>query len=72
MDSSPFLRLNIELCFSGGLSNFLYHVSLPENFDNKNECLQTGKPNVKRQRKDSFNNNSLPEPKEVTKNHLFL
>ncbi|KAJ6648164.1 Choline kinase A2 [Pseudolycoriella hygida] len=47
---------------SGGLSNFLYHVSLPDNFDNKNQSLQSG---IKRPRKDSVNTNNLPEPKEV-------
>lgn len=59
----------LQLCtfFSGGLSNFLYHVSLPDNFDNKNESLQSGKPSIKRPRKDSYNNNNLPEPKEVIK-----
>lgn len=50
---------------SGGLSNFLYHVSLPDNCDNKNGCQESDRPSNKRQRTDSFNNNNLPEPKEV-------
>lgn len=68
-----FKKKSFLISFSGGLSNFLYHVSLPDNFDNKNECLQSSKPSVKRPRKDSLNNNHLPEPKEVIrKTHFFV
>lgn len=42
--------------FSGGLSNFLYYVSLPDDIDSCNNLK-----NIKRARKDT----SLQEPKEV-------
>lgn len=41
---------------SGGLSNFLYYVSLPDDIDSCNNVK-----NIKRPRKDA----SLQEPKEV-------
>lgn len=43
--------------FSGGLSNFLYYVSLPDDIDSFNNVK-----NIKRARKDA----SLQEPKEVS------
>lgn len=45
--------------FSGGLSNFLYYVSLPDDIDSFNNVK-----NIKRARKDA----SLQEPKEVSWN----
>lgn len=55
-------RIDVEffcnfLYFSGGLSNFLYYVSLPDDIDTCNSVK-----NTKRARKDA----SLQEPKEVS------
>lgn len=49
---------SIRLCYfsSGGLSNFLYYVSLPDDIDSCNNVK-----NIKRARKDA----SPQEPKEV-------
>lgn len=52
----------VFVCFSGGLSNFLYYVSLPDEIDSCNSVK-----NTKRARKDA----SLQEPKEVCIN-LFI
>ena len=58
---------------SGGLSNFLYHVSLPDNNNNSESGASTTTTsvktasNVKRARKDSYTNLG-PEPKEVILN----
>lgn len=51
------------VCFSGGLSNFLYYVSLPDDIDSCNSVKTT-----KRARKDA----SLQEPKEVRINLFFV
>lgn len=44
------------MIFSGGLSNFLYYVSLPDDIDSCNNVK-----NIKRARKDV----AVQEPKEV-------
>lgn len=51
--------LQLVYIHSGGLSNFLYYVSLPDDIDSCNSVK-----NTKRARKDA----SLQEPKEVRSN----
>lgn len=64
-----FLPFLAWFCFaSGGLSNFLYYVSLPDNLENNNKQQQQ-RTNVKRLRKDAaaFSQQHLStEPKEVS------
>lgn len=53
---SFFIYKNFYFVCSGGLSNFLYYVSLPDDIESCNNVK-----NIKRARKDT----SLQEPKEV-------
>ncbi|XP_037913443.1 choline/ethanolamine kinase isoform X3 [Hermetia illucens] len=48
---------------SGGLSNFLYYVSLPDGFDNNNSASTISQQSIKRLRRDSSQQEG--EPKEV-------